>query len=62
MSTNTDVSGITDLPSMEVPEDLCEEGEHVFALDRNRYRYCTNCGRSLQAIVDWWGHDTGRKP
>lgn len=57
---NTDVSGITDLPGEGgEPDDLCAEGEHVFHTNNLGYRSCVECGRSLQAIVDWYGHDIG---
>ena len=58
VTSNSDVSDITDLPSMEIPDDLCEEGEHDFRTDDAGYRYCLRCNRSLQAICDWYGHDT----
>lgn len=54
----SDVSGITSMPSMEVPDDLCNEGEHDFHTDTNGYKYCIDCNRSLQTICDWYGHST----
>lgn len=60
MSLGTDVSGITDLPSSEEPDDLCDEGDHDLRRDQNGYWFCATCERSLQSLCDWWGHDTRR--
>lgn len=54
----SDVSGITSMPSLEEPADLCDDGEHSFRSDANGYRFCIDCNRSLQTLCDWYGHTT----
>jgi hypothetical protein len=46
---------MSDIPHLN---DACPSGDHEIGRDSNGMQRCTDCGLTLQTLVDSLGHDT----
>lgn len=57
MSTGTDVSDLTEMPSGEKP-DVCDPEDHVIVNPPgDRMRQCEVCGFTTQSLTTWFDQD-----